>query len=500
MFLSVLHFVLKNVKIAGNHLKEVFVLDENRNDELQTEAQDTPETEGTNSQLDDLVQELEGIRDMFQEELDAAGNAEEGELIQELELGDDSDFQEEDVQEEASCECCGENPRSKEHGEDYPYCDSCRELMKRYPLRFSGIFMILVMIAVFMSCIYFSMDKVTYMETLAESAAFMNEGKVMSAMQGYYGYIQSADPETVSRRAVNDLLDGFIKTGYFSDASALVSSLYSDEELERPWNKKYADISKKAQNLTDTYYAVTEVCEAVLSGGDFDCDEVLEGLEALKSVNLAEEGEAAEYYDATFIDYYKFVTMVVAEKSLDEQLEQLRITAEGDKDGEMSWIYLSNYCGIAAKAGDEALTTELFEKSIKINKEDSNAYMALASYYRYAETPDPDKIIEICEQAKENAYSGDTSYQQYLAIAYMLKGEGALALEEMEGYMSTNSYSVQSCNLYALCGLYNGNTEIYDEMKSVLESSGYEISETVESYKAGEINITEALQDKEAKI
>ena len=86
------------------------------------------------------------------------------------------------------------------------------------------------------------------------------------------------------------------------------------------------------------------------------------------------------------------------------------------------------------------------------------------------------------------------------AVAYLLKGEGAVALDTMDKYISMSGYTVQACNLYALCALYNGNEEIYNEMKTVLERSGYEINEAVEQYKNDKISIEEILTDKEGKI
>ena len=87
-----------------------------------------------------------------------------------------------------------------------------------------------------------------------------------------------------------------------------------------------------------------------------------------------------------------------------------------------------------------------------------------------------------------------------MAIAYMLKGEGAVALETMDEYMSMSGYTVQTCNLYALCALYNGNEETYEQMKTVLETSGYKISDAVEQYKNDKITIEEILTDKEGEI
>jgi hypothetical protein len=87
-----------------------------------------------------------------------------------------------------------------------------------------------------------------------------------------------------------------------------------------------------------------------------------------------------------------------------------------------------------------------------------------------------------------------------MAIAYLLKGEGAIALEKMDEYMAQSAYTVQTCNLYALCAAYNGNEDIYNEMKSLLENSGYELSDLVEKYKKDKLTIEEVLADKGGNI
>ena len=207
-----------------------------------------------------------------------------------------------------------------------------------------------------------------------------------------------------------------------------------------------------------------------------------------------EEGNAVEI-NAVFLEYYRYVVMSVLGKDNADLLAQLEKAAAADKDGNLQWVYLSNYATVAAKSGDLKLTEALYNKMLDTNREDTAAYIALASYYRFAETPDADKMLEICEEAKANAYQGDYSYMPYMAIAYLLKGEGAVALETMEEYMSMSGYTVQTCNLFALCAAYNGNDEIYNEMKSVLETSGYELSILVEKYKNDKITIEEALTD-----
>ena len=133
-------------------------MDENKRDdilsqepEIQESAEEisaeesVPEETGAN----ELEKELEELRDMFQQELDRASEEAENptqELIQEL------DEPEEEVSDEEEfvgrpCEICGENPCAEEYGEDYPYCEECRNAMKKYPLRWSGVLMWIVILA-----------------------------------------------------------------------------------------------------------------------------------------------------------------------------------------------------------------------------------------------------------------------------------------------------------------------------------------------------------------
>lgn len=445
------------------------------------------------SEKSELEAELEEIKDMFQQELDkAAQKAEQGELIQEL-----SEIEEEQNEEADEnvrlCECCEENPASDEFGEDYPYCDSCREFMKHYPLRKSGIFVALVMFVVFCGTMVTSVLSID--ETFISGFAYESEGRVMSSVESYYQYVNGAQGGTVSMRAVKGLIDGFYKTGYISDAAYLINEYFSETDLKMPWNYKYKNILEENSIFEATSGVVSDIVSPAVSGEEYDYEEIVASLEALKN-ETDEEGN--KLYSNVFIDYYIYEMMRLEGKSVEQQLELLKKTDAENNNGE--WVYLVPLCQTAAKAGDLELTKATFDRLIKINKENTDAYNAYATYYRFTETPDPEKIIEICGEAEKNASSSNISYKHNLAIAYLLKGEGALAMAEMDELMSAGSYSVSNCNLYALVALYNGNTEIYNSMKSTLEYYGYELSDLVEKYNEGEMEIADILKDKGGDI
>lgn len=475
-------------------------MDENRKDELElqeadevTEATDTPES-------DNLKKELEDLRDMFQQELDSAVNSEEP-LIQELDDINENADTEDSAEEEREiriCECCGENECSDEFGEDYPYCNECREIMKKYPMRWSGILMTIVMIVVFVLTAAASAEYADAFLTVADAALNYDSGKIMTGMNAYYGYVASASDDKISMKAVKDLLNGYGRTGYISDAAGLIERIYSDAQLKMPWNKKYATMLEDATVLTKTYYKIASIIQPVMTGEEYNYDEIMAQLEALyETAPSAEEG--IEAYHPLFIEYYKYIVMSFHEESLEDQLAQLKKVDEIN-DFNMEWAYLSNYCALAARAGDEDLVNTLYNRLIEINKEDSNAYVAKASYYRWTETPDADKMLEVCEEAKANLPSGDVSYMPIMAMAYLLKDDGETAFKTMGEYMSQSAYTVQTCNLYALCAAYTGNEDVYKDIKDILENSGYKLSSLVEKYKKGKLTIEEVLADKGGSI
>ena len=494
-------------------------MDENKRDEIQSEESannDAPvideeavaaeddasdvEQAFAEENTNELAQELEELRDMFQQELDKATQEAQNPqdtLIQEL---DEIEDIQEDTEEFTGrlCEICETNVCATEYGENYPYCEECRNAMKKYPMRASGILMTIVMIAVFVASAVAGTEYVESFMSVSEYAAYYDTGRLMTALNGYYAYNSSASADKISMKAVKDSIEGFVKTGYISDATALIEKVFTEDQLKLPWNKKYARIIEDSEKLTESYYTITDIITPVLNGEEFDYDKVMTELDALYEAK-DDEGNPEEI-NPVFIEYYRYVAMSVMDKEPEELLAQLEKTAVTDKDGDFEWVYLSNYANLAAMCGDLELTELLYDRMIGTSREDVNAYIALASYYRYAETPDADKMLEILEEAKANAYQQDISYMPYMTIAYMLKGEGAVALETMKEYMSMSGYTVQTCNLFALCALYNGDEEIYDEMKDVLETGGYEMSPLVEKYRKDKITIQEALTDKGGDI
>lgn len=464
------------------------------------EAQDAaPEAEATN-ESDALVKELEEIRDMFQEAIDNAAQSEENdsdseaELIQELE-----EYSEEDEEEREPlplCECCNEKEVSTLHGEGYPYCEDCRELMKHYPLRISGVLAIIAMVVVFGLTAYLSSAKLEKALTVLEARSLAGEGKMMSAVQMLYNY--ASDDSNDSDKVIEILVDGFLRTGYISNAKDIIEKQFTADELEKAGNKKYKKLVEFVDSFTATRTAVEGIVTGAFSGEDFDAEAIIAELEASKEKFIDEEKGIK--YNAPIIDYYKYEVLRLSKADLSQQLEVLKAIEKSDKDGLCEWLYLSAMCEVSAKMGDKDLAEKYFDRMRKANAEDMKAYSTLALYYRFLEVPDAEGMIKVCEEASKAATQGDTSYYPTLAVAYLIKGEGALALDTMTQYMNSNYYTVSNCNLYALCAAYCGNEDIYNNMEATLKNAGFEMSELVKQYKKDKITVEQAIADMRGDI
>ena len=200
------------------------------------------------------MKELEGIRNLLQNELDSekeesvtVGSDEvigdNGELIQELdEIEETTEDEEGEKKEKRICECCGENECDDSYGEDYPYCAECRKLMTASPAHFGGIVMFIVMLVVAGAALYFCAGNANDYTSLMTAQTAYSEKRLIDAASSYSSYIQSktADDD-VSLKAVRNLIDIFSTMGYYNDAANLVTT-YGEAHPSIMKNEKFAKI------------------------------------------------------------------------------------------------------------------------------------------------------------------------------------------------------------------------------------------------------------------
>ena len=467
-----------------------------------------PEEEKSPTQVeDDLVKELEGIRDLLQNELDSANDEaeitvrheevldENGELIQELdEIDEEHDGEETDEPKEIRlCACCGENECDDSFGEDYPYCTECRKLMTASPVHVGGILMALVMIIVAGASLFFCAKNSSGYMTLIDAETAYSEKKLIDAATSYNSYLQSvSSSDDVSLKAVKSLIEIFSSMGYYNDASTLVTT-YGENNPSIGKNEKYSKIPEAYASFLATSSAINSAIGDVINSNEkFDYDEKAAELDKLLKEGKDKEGTA---YSEIFIEYYKYVLMSLAKVDSSKQIEQLLKVMELDK-GENPWIYMPNLVSVYANEGDSENAGRYFEECMKVNIQESDLYMVYANAFRFGEKVDADKILEIADRAKaswpSNAAPG---YQQIYAVAYLLKGDGENAMKAIEEYVGQGNYTVSACNLYALCSLYVKDNDGYQKMVDLFKNSGSSIGKTIVKYKNGKMTLKEVLTD-----
>ena len=449
------------------------------------------------TQEDALVQELEGIRDLLQQELDNAAN---GELIQGLDEIPEEGEETDEIPEEELCRCCGERRRDTTFGEDYPYCAECRALMKAAPIKKTSVLCWLVMLVVAAASMLVCSGAITDYATLMEAETYYANRQIVDAESTYYNYLSSAQyNDNHSRTAVRNLIDIFADMGYLSDANDLITQNFTESQLKLPWNKRYAKLAEEFKELSEGSEKVSELLQDVMYAQDgFDFDKKSAELDKLAAP--AEDGTTV--LPEIFVEYYRYVLMNLSkQKSDEEMIAQLQHMEELD-DGSHTWLYLTNLLSLASKTGDVELTQTYYDKVLKLNVQESTAYSAMASVYRFTETPDPDKILEIAAAAEENmSESAVPTYLVDRAIAYLFKDDAKSAMDAMETYMNSGSmsgqtpYTVQSCNVYALCCVLTGDDEGYKQMEDVFASADMEVSTLVRQFKKGKLTLNEVLTD-----
>ena len=463
------------------------------------------ETAEPKTMEDALVQELEGIRDMLQQELDKGG---EEPLIQEL----DETAAEEEIPEEDRCQCCGEKKRDTSRGEDYPYCADCRAVMKAAPLRVPAVLLLLLTFILAGASLYFTSLYLEDYSLLLEGETHYEARELSDAMESFYSYFskkQGADllgptdfADAYSITAAKHLTDCFVQMGYLSNANDIVTTFLGEKALQRPWNKKYLAMTQDFENLQTTSSAITALMQDVLYYGVTDID-YKERDEQLQALLTEQDEDGNPKYNAAFVEFYRYVLLDLQKAKPEEMLKQLQTVQQLDGN-EHEWLYLPTMADLAAKAGDEALTKQYADACLAINKQDTYAYRAMANVYRFQKEPDTEKMLAVAEEAQNqltDANSVEPVYYEIEAVAYLLQGDYKQAMQAMEAYMNKPvsngmpAYSVSACNLYALCSVLCDSQEGYDEMASVFASAGKEPSALIKQYQEGKITLIELLQN-----
>lgn len=468
----------------------------------QTAESGVPESDGLN-------EELENIRDMFQTELDNATQTylAGGDLQDCDDSSDDTDeTQEEDnegeaIPEDMLCECCGEKPRDTSEGENYPYCEDCKELMRSYPLGAKGIIVLIVVLVLGAASLLTTFSKnVEILDKAITAQEAVSANKLYSGLYSYYDAINSADSEAMPKKLVARCVRIFAKLNDYRDAVSMAERYLDESDLNSPSYKFIKDYSVKNETIT----AIENIIYEPLSSSETTADDA-EGL--CKSLDALKE-DTEHSYDEYYIDYYKYVVNHTLKLPIEDVYEEL--LALDEKYGKSEWVHLYDLCSAAAELGKVDEAQKYFDRIAAENAEDATAYSYLANAYRFGETVDPDKMLELAEKGFEAqgqyAYASSDLYR-IQAVAYLLKGDKDKAYEaatNMYSVVTQNSYSVNNLfpclYTYALCSSLSGKEDGYKDITDLLKTNGYDMSQQVDSAIKGDITLKEILTDPEGDL
>ncbi len=476
------------------------------NEEVDTYNEEVDGGESTgeyvqNTEDDGLYEELENIREMFQTELDnetriylASGDA------QDCDDTADSDKREENenaISEDMLCECCGEKLRDLSEGEDYPYCEDCKNIMRSYPIGIKGILALILAIVIGLSSLMLNFSaNAEILDKAVTAKSAVTSGKLYTGLYTYYNALNSLGTSNVPKKVIAELSKVLAQLNDYNSAVSLAEQ-YGLEGSRYSFIEDY-------RRKNDTVNAIENIIYEPLSSSETsekDAEGLCDTLEALKN-------DSENDYDNYYIDYYKYVvknTLGVDKETVYEDLLKIDETYPNE------WVHVYDLCDIAAKLGKVEDAEKYFRRLESNNSEEVTAYACYANVYRFCDEPDTEKMLHIVEDGEEAqgsfSFAGSANLYRIKAVAYLLQGDNKSAYEaasEMYTVVTNNSYSVNNLfpclYTYALASYLAGEQDSYDEVVSLLKYNGYDMSQQVLSVINGDMTAEEILTDEEGDL
>lgn len=232
---------------------------------------------------------------------------------------------------------------------------------------------------------------------------------------------------------------------------------------------------------------------------DFPYDDAMAALVSLESEPYTEDTTAdtssaapssvkATQYNKAMVYYYEYYISVICNKDNDEQLKYLEKIKE--EYPQYIWLYGSALGDLYAKTGKDV--TEICDKIRSNNSEDPSPDLIEIESLRIK--GDYDAAIAKCE---EYASPDDCTvkYEIYRqeALCYILKDDYDTALETAKKAYDDNGNSLEVIDTLALCAVLKNDDATYSSMESLLDGSGYSLSDKVTGFKAGTVTLDDIL-------
>ena len=406
---------------------------------------------------DGLDEELNRIRDAFQEELDEA--AKQAPQEQEQAAQPQPDQEPEPAVEQA--------PQAKDRKADWK----------------AVVLAVVVVLVALAGAVDFVWSVPSFARVL-QAEKFVRQNQLNSAMDAYYGASQNT-AAAAAKRTVKGQALLYLNLGYVENAQNMLKNI----DLEKSTNRDLKELGQQLDGITDTISAVEGVFGAYEEVEDdkLPYDELIGKIDALKD-------DKDKNYDKAILEYYKYMLAAMTEQESAVRIGFLQaIQKENESYG---WIYMPAMATEYIEAKDYEKAVALCVQMRERNVEDAGSYGTEASVYRLQK--DYDKALATAEKGIELDDASSEPYRQK-AIVQLLQGDKKGALENAQTAYDLSLNYATSYTL-ALCCLANGDQDGYDEVVSALEYYGVEMGRKVLDYKSGKLTVEDIFLNGEGDV
>ena len=451
----------------------------------------------SNKALDD---ELEKLAQTFRQELKKAQAMTEEELIKSgivIQQYEDDDGV---IPEDELCKCCGEQRRDKTFGENYEYCRTCRDAMRRYPLSIPGIITLAAMVFVAVVSVFSFVADFNIYNTVRQGDKYLSENKLYSALDSYAGAISAFGEEDVVaenmyfksiRIIYHSMPDGVYS---MSDIISKVETVLSEFESQIPLYGNYVEMYQQAQVLYGTmnefYNLINDEKYADYDTKDKEqYEEIMTAIGSIidkqvtvtsvdkKSSQLVPANEAMvrycqymfAYTNGYYDDSYQYMNMV-------SELEPTYL-----------WLYAYELGMVELQRGNKEKAQILADALYESNGELSDAFALQSTISRMS--GNIDDAIEWADNGIE-ASSENIELYRIKAMAYAADGDFKTAKKVIDTALENENYGMLTMTAIVVENEL-GNKERVKELKEFMKENEVEISEKTKKYLKGNISAQE---------
>lgn len=510
----------KNDTILNIICKGGLNLDDNKDnikdqkqEDTENPANDVPETESKTSSFeedkfstDELENELSRLTTLFKDELEKAekeSKKDGSELDLEHEIKDLEDIKEEieakSIPLDMLCTCCGERERNTERGENYQYCEQCREGMRRYPIGLQYLMFAAIVIILAGFSVFSFLSNINIFNQVHRAEVLSSNKKIVSAAAEYNAAATAFDDKGISAKRLELKA---ISLSYSSIQSFNLIDTMADEldniltpfEYRLPWNSHYYKMRNELLAISATIQAYSALVSENKDKDVVPYAEIVQKLEELidttTEIPALKGGKTITVkYDAAFIKFCQYLTLHQIDNSPDlvSYLEDIKSISP-----EYLWLYGYELGLMYAQKGDFEKANDIQNKLFKKNNEDRYSYFLEALIYRLQ------KDYEASEKSIDEGIktSGKISeFYRLKAINHILKGEYDKSLGIMQNLIEGNidgetidSLYIETIFTYGIAADLAKNKSAMDEFDEITEYYGIEYSKRLQSYFKGELS------------